>query len=187
MRDGELNFGRVVLTEASCLCISETLRREARRCSVRALNLSRCVIPSNGLKYLFDALNELGNVSRVTVNENKLENRAVIPSVYAALERNTSVTEYESRFVFDSNAPNRFCFVFVFRLRLDGNYIGSSVEAFANLCKSLTLNSVLNTLSLENNDLCEKCGFHFATMLNTNRSLKAIGNYIIIDRISVIQ
>lgn len=54
--------------------------------------------------------------------------------------------------------------------------MGNSVETFAKLCNSLIFNSVLNTLNLANNNLCQNCGFHFAKMLSTNKCLKNIGN-----------
>jgi len=75
------------------LCVGETLRRAAR--AIRVLNLSRCVIPFGGLKHLLDALNDLENVSKVTLRDKKMENRAAIPRAFASLEYNTSITEYE--------------------------------------------------------------------------------------------
>jgi len=68
-------------------------------------------------------------------------------------------------------------FNYVFRLQLNWNNIGNSVETFAKLCNSLMSNTVLNTLNLANNNLCQNCSFHFAKMLRINKCLKNIGKY----------
>lgn len=66
----------------------------------------------------------------------------------------------------------------MYRLRLDWNNIGISVSAFAQFCGSLISNTVLNTLNLANNNLCQECSFHLAKLINTNRCLKNIGKYL---------
>lgn len=73
-------------------------------------------------------------------------------------------------------------FLNIFRLQLDWNNIGDSEDAFSQLCHSLMSNTVLNTLNLANNNLCQTCGFHLAKMLTTNKYLKIIGKYY--DKIS---
>lgn len=65
----------------------------------------------------------------------------------------------------------------IFRLQLNWNNIGNSVETFAKLCNSLMSNTVLNTLNLANNNLCQNCCFNFAKMLRINKCLKNIGKY----------
>lgn len=71
-------------------------------------------------------------------------------------------------------------FINFFSLQLDWNNMGDSVEAFAHLCNSLTSNTVLNTLNLTKNNLCETCGFYLAKMLNINKHLKNIGKHYLI-------
>lgn len=70
-----------------------------------------------------------------------------------------------------------------YRLRLDWNNLGNSIDTFVQLCNSLKSNSVLNTLNLSNNNLCQKCGFYLAEMLNINKCLKNIGKYSLIGSI----
>jgi hypothetical protein len=41
-------------------------------------------------------------------------------------------------------------------------------------------NTVLKTLNLANNNLCQKCGFYLAEMLNVNKCLKDIGKLSLI-------
>lgn len=68
-------------------------------------------------------------------------------------------------------------FINIFRLQLDWNNIGDSEDAFSLLCHSLMSNTVLNTLNLANNNLCQTCGFHLAKMLTINKCLKIVGKY----------
>lgn len=68
-------------------------------------------------------------------------------------------------------------FINIFRLQLDWNNIGDSEDTFSQLCHSLMSNTVLNTLNLANNNLCQICGFHLAKMLTINKCLKIIGKY----------
>lgn len=65
----------------------------------------------------------------------------------------------------------------IFRLQLDWNNIGDSIDTFSQLCHSLMSNTVLNILNLANNNLCQTCGVHLAKMLNVNKCLKHIGKY----------
>lgn len=65
----------------------------------------------------------------------------------------------------------------MFSLQLDWNNIGASVDAFAQFCNSLALNTVLKTLNLSNNNLSQKCCVYLAITLNTNKYLKNIGKF----------
>lgn len=65
----------------------------------------------------------------------------------------------------------------MFRLQLDWNNIGASVDTFNQLCNSLISNTILKTLHLSNNNLCQECGFYLADMLNINKCLRNIGKY----------
>jgi len=76
-------------------------------------------------------------------------------------------------------------FINIFRLQLDWNNIGDSVETFSQLCHNLKSNTVLNTLNLACNNLCQTCGFHLAKMLNINKCLKNISKYDQISKINI--
>lgn len=62
---------------------------------------------------------------------------------------------------------------------MEWNNIGVSVSTFAQFCDSLMSNTVLNTLNLANNNLCQECSFHLAKLINTNKCLKSIGKWVL--------
>ncbi|KAF0751595.1 girdin-like [Aphis craccivora] len=145
---GEFNLKSTTVTEHSCLLIAETFKYEP---TINILNLSDCILPPNGLKTFLNLVNFLTNLKILNLKGNRIGSDLTI-CISNILSNNTNITE----------------------LRLDWNNIGDSVDTFSQLCHSLMSNTVLNTLILANNNLCQTCGFHLAKMLNVNKCLKNI-------------
>lgn len=72
-------------------------------------------------------------------------------------------------------------FKFIFSLQLEWNNVSNSKDTFAHLCNSLISVTVLNTLNLAHNNLCETCALHLAKLLKKSSSLKNIGKYYFVS------
>ncbi|XP_050057603.1 leucine-rich repeat-containing protein 45-like isoform X2 [Aphis gossypii] len=149
---GEFNLKSTTVTEHSCLLIAETFKHEP---TINILNLSDCILPPNGLKTFLNLVNYLTNLKILNLKGNQIGSDLTL-YISNILSNNTNITE----------------------LRLDWNNIGDSVDTFSQLCHSLMSNTVLNTLILANNNLCQTCGFHLAKMLNINKCLKNIAKQL---------
>ncbi|XP_025202725.1 leucine-rich repeat-containing protein 45-like, partial [Melanaphis sacchari] len=145
---GEFNLKSTTITEHSCSLIAETLKYEP---TINILNLSDCLLPADGLKNFLNLVNYLTNLKILNLKGNQIGNN-LTTYISKTLLNNTNITE----------------------LRLDWNNIGDSVDTFSQFCHSLMSNTVLNTLILANNNLCQACGFYLASMLNINKCLKNI-------------
>ncbi|KAL4097405.1 hypothetical protein QTP88_022191 [Uroleucon formosanum] len=145
---GELNLKSTTLTENSCSLIAETIKCEP---TIKIFNLSDCLLPVGGLKIFLDLVNKLTNLKILNLKGNQIGNKLTV-YISKILLNNTNITE----------------------LQLDWNNIGDSEDTFSQLCHSLMSNTVLNTLNLANNNLCQTCGFHLAKMLTINKCLKMI-------------
>jgi len=167
------------MSDTTCALVAEVLRRVRM---IRTLNLADCLLTFDGLKYFLDVANELKNLSLLNLKGNQIGNNKTL-YVSKMISFNRSITEYAAvhshrvRWISMGNQTILFDFDFliIFRLRLDWNKMGDSVDTFAQLCSSLLSNTILTTLNLSNNNLGRESCSHLAKALSANKCLKNIG------------
>ncbi|XP_025425339.1 leucine-rich repeat-containing protein 45-like [Sipha flava] len=144
----ELDLKSIEITETSCSLIAETLKLVP---TIKIWNLSDCLLTTKSLKLFLDVVYQLKNLSQLNLKGNHIGN---------------NFTTYISNILLNNSC--------ITELRLDWNDLGGSINTFSQFCNSLMSNTVLKTLNLANNNLCQKCGFYLAEMLNVNKCLKDI-------------
>nr|CAD7265544.1 unnamed protein product [Timema shepardi] len=154
-KSGELNLRKQTLSSWTWESLGRVLSSSG---AVFKVDLSDCLIPSQGVACLLGHLAHNTSVHTLVLRGNNIQSRNV-GRVGALLKRNGHLKK---------SATLRDCS----RLSLEWNSLGLFPEQFSEFCEGLSLNMSLESLDLKNNQLPPEVARDLARAISSNKTLK---------------